>query len=293
MSNGDENDPPETGEDGGGQPGGGRRMSALAAFGWSCVGVFFAIASIGVSLSLRPGLALDIVNNIACSALGFTLAMLLALFIHLPDLEVPDALGIRPASPLLFGVAALVGGVLQVPATWMSSAIERRFPRSQEELDHLAAAFTLPPGAYRIAFAAGAVALGPLVEELLFRGVLFRGLRRAYARTAVVLLTAFCFSAMHLDTRKFLPILLCGLVLGHLRERAGSLGPSLVGHMMFNGLTTFGLLVGWTSMDETTTRIPFVIGASSIVALLLLLALYTWLAERSPLAAAGREADAS
>ena len=285
----DEREPQDAGEDGGAP----RRMSALAAFAWSSVGVFFALACIGLSLSVRPGLSLDIVNYIACSSLGFTLAMLLAFFVHLPDLEVPDALGLRPASPLLFGVAALVGGVLQVPATWMSSAIERRFPRSQVELEHLAAAFTLPPGAYRIAFAAGAVALGPLVEELLFRGVLFRGLRRAYARTAVVLLTAFCFSAMHLDARKFLPILLCGLVLGHLRERAGSLGPSLVCHMTFNGLTTFGLLAGWTSMDETTTRIPFVIGASSTVALVLLLALYTWLAERSPLAATGREADAS
>lgn len=270
-----------------------RRLSALAAIGWSCVGVFFSIATLMVSLSIRPGLGLDVVNNIACSALGFTLAMLLALFIHLPDLEVPDALGVRPTSPLLIVLAALVGGVLQVPTTWMSSAIERRFPRPQAELDHLAALFALPRGAYRVAFAVGAVALGPLVEELLFRGVLFRGLRRAYARTFVVLLTAASFSAMHLDARKFLPILVCGLVLGHLRERGGSLGPSLVGHMTFNGLTTFGLLAGWSSMDEATTRIPFAVGASSIVALFVLLALYTWLAERSTLAAEGREADAS
>lgn len=268
-----------------------RPLNAPAAFAWSCVGVFFAMSALFVSLSMRPGLSLDIVNNIACSALGFTIATLLVLFIHLPDLEAPDALAIRPASPLLIGLAGLVGAVLQVPATWMSSSIERRFPRSQAELDHLAAAFTLPPGAYRVVFAAGAVALGPLVEELLFRGALFRGLRRVHSRTIVVLLTAFCFSAMHLDLRKFLPILVCGLVLGHLRERAGSLGPSLVGHMTFNGLTTFGLLAGWSSMDETTTRIPFVVGAGSIVLLMALLALYTWLAERSPLAAEAREAD--
>ncbi len=286
----DERDPPGDGNDDEQTP---RRLGVLAAFGWSSVGVFFSVATLMISLSIRPGLSLDVVNNIACSAMGFTLAMLLALFIHLPDLEVPDALGVRPTSPLLVVLAALVGGVLQVPTTWMSSAIERRFPRPQAELDHLAALFSLPRGAYRVAFAVGAVALGPLVEELLFRGVLFRGLRRAHARTVVVLATAFSFSVMHLDARKFLPILVCGLVLGHLRERAGSLGPSLVGHMTFNGLTTFGLLAGWSSMDEATTRIPFAVGAGSIVALFVLLALYTWLAERSALAAEGREADAS
>ena len=51
-----------------------RALSPLAAFGWSCVGVFFAMTAVFVSLSVRPGLSLDIVNNIACSALGFTVA---------------------------------------------------------------------------------------------------------------------------------------------------------------------------------------------------------------------------
>lgn len=289
----DEREPGDPENRGGDEQPNPRPLSLLGALGWSCVGVFFAMSALFVSLAMRPDLSLDIVNNIACSALGFTLATLLVLFIHLPDLEVPDALAIRPTSPLLIALAALVGAVLQVPATWISSSIERRFPRPQAELDHLALAFSLPAGAYRVVFAVGAVALGPLVEELLFRGALFRGLRRIHTRTIVVLLTGVCFSAMHLDARKFLPILVCGLVLGHLRDRAGSLGPSLVGHMTFNGLTTFGLLAGWSSMDETQTHVPFAFGASSIVVLMLLLVLYSWLAERSPLAADGREADAS
>jgi hypothetical protein len=46
-------------------------------------------------------------------------------------------------------------------------------------------------------------------------------------------------------------------------------------------------------MAEPTTPVPFAIGAGASVALVGLLALYTWLAQRSPLAAAGREADAS
>jgi membrane protease YdiL (CAAX protease family) len=269
------------------------KLGLPAALGWSAAAWLFAFLVLDISRSLRPGLSLDFVNNEICVALGFTIATVLALRVHLNDLEVGDSLGIRPTSPLLLLLALVIGGVLQIPATWLAMAIDRRFPQSAEELELLAKLYAVPGGAYRVAFAATTVALGPFVEELLFRGVLFRGLRRVYARGTVVVMTGTLFALVHLDPRKFLPILLSGLVLSFLRDRAGSLSVSLVAHMTFNGLTTFALLAGWTEIAEPTKPIPWPIGLAGSVGLALLLVLFSWLSRRSALAALAREGDIS
>lgn len=269
------------------------RLGLPAAIGWSAAAWLFAFLVLDVSRSLRPGLTLDFVNNEICVALGFTIATVLALRVHLHDLEVGDSLGVRPTSPLLLLVAVLTGGVLQIPATWIATLIDHRFPQSAEELEMLAKLYAVPGGAYRIAFAATTVALGPFVEELLFRGALFRGLRRVYGRGLVVVITGTLFAVVHLDPRKFLPILLSGLVLSFLRDRAGSLSASLVAHMTFNALTTFALLAGYTEIAEPTKPIPWPIGLAGALGLGLLLLLFSWLSRRSELAAMAREGDIS
>jgi membrane protease YdiL (CAAX protease family) len=269
------------------------KLGLPAALGWSAAAWLFAFLVLDVSRSLRPGLSLDFVNNEICVALGFTVATVLALRVHLNDLEVGDSLGVRPTGPFLLLLALVIGAVLQIPATWMAMAIDRRWPQSPEELEMLAKLYAIPNGAYRVAFAATTVALGPFVEELLFRGVLFRGLRRVYARGTVVLMTGALFALVHLDPRKFLPILLSGVVLSFLRDRAGSLSASLVAHMTFNGLTTFALLAGWSEIAEPTKPIPWPLGVAGSVGLGLLLALFSWLSRRSPLASLAREGDIS
>ena len=270
-----------------------RPMGVAAAFGWGGVAWFFAIMVLDLSRSVRPGLRLDIVNNEVCVALGFSVATALAVWVHLPERSLGDALGLRPVSPLLVVLAALIGASLQVPVTLLSTAIETRWPRGQEELELLAQLFTVRPGPYRIAFAACTVALGPLVEELLFRGIVFRALYRHQVRVVVMLGTAGLFALIHLDPRKLGPIFLAGLILGLLRERAGSVGASLAGHMSFNAVTTFALLVGWSKMAEPTTTVPPLVAVVGTVLLTVLLIAYVKLAERSPVAAAAREADAT
>jgi apolipoprotein N-acyltransferase len=106
-------------------------------------------------------------------------------------------------------------------------------------------------------------------------------------------MTGALFALVHLDPRKFLPILLSGVVLSFLRDRAGSLSASLVAHMTFNGLTTFALLAGWSEIAEPTKPIPWPLGVAGSVGLGLLLALFSWLSRRSPLASLAREGDIS
>jgi membrane protease YdiL (CAAX protease family) len=97
-------------------------------------------------------------------------------------------------------------------------------------------------------FVVGAVVMAPLVEELLYRGLLLRALLRRMGPGPAVFISALVFSAVHFlggdaDALQFLPAIAgLGLVLGVVAVRSGSLSLPILIHAGFN-LTTTLLLV--------------------------------------------------
>lgn len=78
----------------------------------------------------------------------------------------------------------------------------------------------------------------PLKEELVFRGLIYPPLRRAYGRSRGILLTALFFGMMHFDLIRFLPLFLGGAVLTWLYEKTKSLWPAIIAHGIWNMLMT-------------------------------------------------------
>jgi membrane protease YdiL (CAAX protease family) len=77
-----------------------------------------------------------------------------------------------------------------------------------------------------------------VAEELLFRGFLQAGLARLLDRRwLVVLVSALIFALFHLDPWRFPGVLGLGLFLGWLRERSGSLIPTMAAHATSNILS--------------------------------------------------------
>jgi sodium transport system permease protein len=80
-----------------------------------------------------------------------------------------------------------------------------------------------------------AVALAPAVcEEVLFRGVLVRGLATRFFPLAAIVVGALVFSAYHLRVVQLVPTFTLGLVLGYLALRADSALPGMVAHLLNN-----------------------------------------------------------
>ena len=93
-----------------------------------------------------------------------------------------------------------------------------------------------------------AVVVTPLVEELLFRGVLFPVAARSFGTTAGVLLVSGLFGFAHvvtygLDAYLIAQTLLAGLYLTWLRARSGSLVPSVAAHAALNLYATMEAVV--------------------------------------------------
>ncbi|MCE1246466.1 MAG: CPBP family intramembrane metalloprotease [Firmicutes bacterium] len=81
--------------------------------------------------------------------------------------------------------------------------------------------------------------IGPIFEEILFRGFLYTALRRYVPAYAGVLLVSFLFAAIHFDFNVFIGLFTLGAVLAILYERTGSLTPSIITHMIWNSMTFF------------------------------------------------------
>ena len=92
--------------------------------------------------------------------------------------------------------------------------------------------------AHAAAFALNVFALaivGPIVEELTFRGLGFSLLER-YGETTAILSIGVAFALWH-GLVQALPVLFVfGAALAYLRSRTGSVYPGMILHMLFNGL---------------------------------------------------------
>ena len=78
--------------------------------------------------------------------------------------------------------------------------------------------------------------LAPLVEELVFRGLLYGWLEGRWGSGIAFIGSSLAFAAAHVELAHVILVLPLGLVFGLLRWRTGSLWPSLVAHMANNGL---------------------------------------------------------
>lgn len=76
--------------------------------------------------------------------------------------------------------------------------------------------------------------LGPIIEEIFFRGFAYRALRFRWGAPKAAFITAVFFAVLHMNAVAFLPIFLLGLYLAYLYERTGSLVPSMTVHAVHN-----------------------------------------------------------
>jgi len=83
----------------------------------------------------------------------------------------------------------------------------------------------------------------PALEETLFRGILFGGLRRRWSFWPAALATAALFAVVHLNLTGFVAYLLLGLLFASLFERSRSLVTPWAAHAAFNIFNVMMLLV--------------------------------------------------
>lgn len=107
---------------------------------------------------------------------------------------------------------------------------------------------------YVVSLVITAVIAAPVVEEMVFRGVVMRGLRSRLPMAATVVLQGLLFGAAHIDPVRgvgniglVLVLAGVGVAFGVAVALLGRIGPSMVAHALFNGAV---LLVVLTSAAD-------------------------------------------
>ena len=83
--------------------------------------------------------------------------------------------------------------------------------------------------------------LAPVVEELIFRGLLFGWIEGRWGPGTAFIVSSLAFAAAHVEPAHAILVLPLGLLFGWLRWRTGSLWPSLVAHIANNGLAVLAV----------------------------------------------------
>jgi membrane protease YdiL (CAAX protease family) len=79
------------------------------------------------------------------------------------------------------------------------------------------------------------ILIAPVMEELLFRGIILRGFLARYRPGTAIAVSALLFALVHLNPYQFVAALITGVIFGWLFVRTGSLRPCIIGHGLYNG----------------------------------------------------------
>ena len=83
--------------------------------------------------------------------------------------------------------------------------------------------------------------IAPIIEELIFRGIIMHGLMRNYSKFTAVFVSALMFALFHLNPWQFPATFILGLLLGFLMLRTRNILLCILGHAINNGLVLFSI----------------------------------------------------
>lgn len=190
-----------------------------------------------------------------------TIAIVLAFYL-IRRKKLSEALWLRPVP-----APTLLTGAVLAPGLYVAvSAVLYLLPEEWSE-SYSEAAAGLDSGTLTGVIAVALVA--PIVEEFIFRGLMMNRLSRVMPGWLAVVLSAAVFGACHGHPVWFAYAFVLGAFFGFIDLRAGSILPSILGHMVFNSISQ---ILSFIPETEEGTEMAVAMGvllAIGIAALLL------------------------
>ncbi|MDQ1832644.1 CPBP family intramembrane glutamic endopeptidase [Massilia scottii] len=108
--------------------------------------------------------------------------------------------------------------------------------------------------------------LAPVLEEMLFRGIILRSFLGQYPKWAAILASAGLFGFLHMNIYQYVGAVMIGMFLGWLYERTRSLLPCIGLHAAYN---TMCVTQEWSDAGNADEHFPTFASSSWLMAMLL------------------------
>ncbi len=123
---------------------------------------------------------------------------------------------------------------------------------------------------YQIVYFIVLVFLGPILEEILYRRIIFRKLSQQYSILSSICITAILFAIMHLSIEGFIAYFFVGIIYTYLYHLTKNLWLNIFVHFLYNLLANFTRIEAYPQTNSFYF-VGFVIYISSIIAVYLTL----------------------
>lgn len=115
------------------------------------------------------------------------------------------------------------------------------------------------------------VIIGPVLEELLFRGAITKALLQQYDPPKAIFISALLFGIIHINPAQIIPAFLIGILLAWTYYKTGSLIPGIFMHILNNSLSVY---ISYKypdaeHMDDLISGTPYLLVLSGTVLLLI------------------------
>jgi membrane protease YdiL (CAAX protease family) len=162
-------------------------------------------------------------------------------FLRQHNVSWKEAFGFQVTNPIKAAACGLLAAALFLPVAWGCQALSINLmdlahlnPQSQEPVQALQDP-TLTVAA-KIVLGVIVIVFAPLVEEMLFRGILYPAIKQNGWPRLALWVSSVLFAAMHRNMAIFLPLLVFALLLVYLYETFQNLLVPIVAHSLFNAV---------------------------------------------------------
>jgi len=197
-------------------------------------------------------------------------------YVFIYKLPVKTTFRLKKTSFPILAAAGFIGLCLGIVVDEMNRLVQMVFPMQKDIWEALKSLFTWNSGYELSIILIAAVIIGPLAEELLFRGFTQQIFEKKKSVTSGIMTTSLLFALVHFNPWGLIQILVLGVILGFITWKTGTVFPAVILHGVYNGLSILMLNVspqnyGWYFWGSHVAPQWIVLGIAGTVAGILLI----------------------
>ncbi len=225
---------------------------AALFLGWFLLGQMGGRAASEMLGSPEPGTTASTMVMLLAGVISAPFVLAVALLVARLAFRhgIVHGMGLSLRRPLVDSVRGVLGVLAVFPICWIMSILAKASVPDEYQKTHVILLF-LRAGCvgvgWKVMGGLTALVVAPVLEEVMFRGILQTALRRYAGSPWIgILLASVIFAAIHLSWdlgtgvvrgwENLPPLFALAVALGYNYERSGRLWPCILMHMLFNGI---------------------------------------------------------